>query len=306
MKNAKNHPMFVLGISAILVLSLLAGCQAKTPAPAAPTVQRVSSSGRQMANPDSLVDVAQLKELVGLDNVVLVDYTDNPSSLIPGAISIDRNKLIRELDGDRQSIQTQAVHEQVLGENGIDNETTVIVYDNNNNLQAIRFLWQLRAYGHRDVRVLDGGMKAWVAAGEPVVDKPATPKPAVTYKAVNNVGQFRADLADVIDATNNSNWSLIDTRNPGEWNAGRVPGAYQFTYPDDFLNDDGTFKTLAEYEALFRNIPKDTKIITYCAGGIRAATSFYIMTDFLGWPNRVLNYDGSWSNYSWANAPVEK
>ena len=303
----KNVNKFVLSVLVFaLSLSFLAGCSRSTPATPLGTVPVLSDSGRRMANPDSLVNVTQLKELIGRDNVVVVDYTDNPSEIIPGAIHVDRTKFIRTVEGDNQSIETQSVHERVLGEYGIGNDTIVIVYDNNNNLQATRFLWQLRAYGHRDVRVLDGGTKAWVAAGESVTDKAADPKPAVTYKAVNRVGSIRADLADVLDATNNPHWSLIDTRRQSEWDAGRVPSATQFHYPDDFVNADGTFKTYEEYEALFRNVPRDTKLITYCQGGIRAATSWYVLTDILGWENRVLNYDGSWANYSWSNSPVEK
>jgi thiosulfate/3-mercaptopyruvate sulfurtransferase len=261
---------------------------------------------KPMANSDSLINVAQLKELIGKDNVVVVDYSEKSGTVIPGAIWIDRTQLVRELDGDRMSIQTKEVHEKILGENGISNETTIITYDDSNNLYATRFLWQLRAYGHKNVKLLNGGTKAWIAAGGSTDNKPANPKPAVIYKAINNVGSIRADLADVLDATHNSNWSLIDIRTQQEWDGGRVPGAIQFTYPTDIVNSDGTFKTVEEYEMLLRNIPKNTKIITYCMGGIRAASMLYVFTDFLGWPERVLNYDGSWWNYDWSKSTVEK
>jgi len=303
MKNVHIYLLPFLVCTLALSSSLLAGCKAKI---ASVPAAAPRASERNMANPDSLINVAQLKELKGKDNVVLVDYSAKVNEVIPGAIWIDRSTLLREVDGDRNSIQTKEVHERVLGQNGIDNDTTIIVYDDSNNLWAVRFLWQLRAYGHRDVKILDGGLNAWKAAGEPVVKEAAAPGAPKTYRAINYVGYVRADLADVLDATKNPNWRVLDVRNPREWGDGRVPGAVQFTYPDDIVNADGTFKTRAEYETLLKDVPRDAKLIVYCAGGIRAANMYYVLTDFLGWPQRVLNYDGSWSNYAWSKSPVEK
>jgi len=261
-----------------------------------------------MANPSSLVSVTELKELMGKDNVVIVDFSDKPEKFIPGAVWIPRSKLVYEFEGDLMNIQSLEVHEKVLGENGIDENTTVIIYDSDdfNYCFHTRLLWQLRAYGHKDAKLLNGGMKAWLAAGEAVVDKPAEPKSGVTYKAKNNVAAVRADLNDVLAATNNPEYTLLDIRTQEEWDGGRIPGAVQLFYPEDILNADFTFKTVEQYEELLKDVPRGTKVIVYCLGGIRSSGLMYVMKDFLDWSTEVRNYDGSWWNYSWSNSPVEK
>ena len=305
MKITNKLLLSVLVLTLVLLLGLLAGCSkpapAPSPAPAAPT-----GGSRQMHNPTSLVNVAELKELMERDDVVVVDVSERANNVIPGAIWIDRNSFHREVDGNRQGVQTLEVHEQLLGQNGIGNDTIVILYCDNNNLHAARIFWQLRGIGHRDLRLLDGGTKAWVAAGESTQNSAAAPGPARTYRAINRMGSVRADLADVLDATNNPNWSILDIRNPTEFGRGRVPGATLLTYPGEFVNENGTFKAVQEYERLFANIPRTNKIIVYCGSSVRSSTAFFILTEFLGWPHRVLNYEGSWNNYSWSNSPVER
>lgn len=260
---------------------------------------------KQMANPNSLVSVAGLKELIGQPNVVVVDCSEKMKDVIPGAIWIDRTKLYGELDGSFRNIESKEVTEQILGEYGIGNDTTVIFYDDYDNLYSTFFLWQLRAYGHNDVRILNGGTKAWLAAGEPVVNEAAVPGPAVTYTASDNVAAIRADLQDVLNATNNPEYTLVDFRPKEDFDEGHIPGAIHFNYLDDLLNEDGTFKTVEEYEELLKNknVPQDTKIIVYCWGGVWASGMYYVFVDYLGWPEQVQNYNGGWWNYTWAEYP---
>jgi len=264
--------------------------------------------GKAMVNPSSLVSAAELKDLMGKDNVVVVDYSDKPEKFIPGAVWIPRSELVYEFEGDLMNTQSLEVHEKVLGEKGIDENTTIVIYDSDdfNYCFNTRLQWQLRAYGHKDARVLNGGLKAWIEAGGEVVDKPAEPKAGVTYKGRDNTAAVRADLKAVLAATNNPDYVLLDIRTQEEWDGGRVPGAMQLHYPQDLLNEDFTFKTVEEYEELLKDVPKDKKVIVYCLGGIRSSGLMYVMTDFLGWPTEVRNYDGSWWNYSWSGSPVEK
>jgi len=144
-----------------------------------------------------------------------------------------------------------------------------------------------------------------IAANSALAAEAAQPKTGVTYTSVDNVSAYRASLQDVLGATNNPEYAFIDVRTQAEWDAGRVPGAMQFLYPSDIVNADGTFKTVEEYKELFKNVPPDAKIITYCRAGIRSSSSHFIFKDILGWPNQVLVYEGSWNNYSWAGAPYE-
>jgi thiosulfate/3-mercaptopyruvate sulfurtransferase len=255
-----------------------------------------------MANPNSLIDLATFMELREQDNVVVVDMSENSNNVIPGAIWIDRSSLYHEVDGGRMTIQSADVVAQILGEHGISNDTTVITYCENNNLWASRFLWVLRAYGHQDVRMLNGGTNAWIEAGG-TTGSPAEPGEAVTYVPnMDNFHAIRADLQDVIYATNNPDFAILDIRSQDEWDAGRVPGAIQFTFPVDLINPDGTFKTVAEYQALFAHVP-DATLIVYCLGGVRASVLYFVLTDFLGFD--VQNYEGSWWNYEASGEPIE-
>ena len=264
-----------------------------------------AAEGTPMANPDSLINVDQLTELMEQDNVVVVDMSERANNVIPGAIWIDRSSLYHEVDGGNMTIQSAEVVAEILGEHGISNDTTVITYCEDGNLWAARFLWVLRSYGHEDVRLLNGGTDAWIASGGST-GRAEDPGPAVTYEPnMDNFDDKRADLDVIIYATDNPEFALLDLRTQDEWDGGRIPGAMQFTYPDDILNADGTFKTVEEYEAMFANVPEDARIIVYCLGGVRSSSLYYIFTDFLGWPQTVQNYDGSWWNYEASGEPIE-
>jgi thiosulfate/3-mercaptopyruvate sulfurtransferase len=257
-----------------------------------------------MHNPNSLVDVNQLLALMERDDVVLIDFSQEPNQLIPGAVWVNRSLLLRDFEGNTMAPQPLEVHEHVLGHLGISNDHTIVIYCNQHNLWATRLLWQLRAMGHERVKLLDGGTSAWLAAGGTVSNVPSAPRAPVEFRALNRMGFIHADLADVLDAKHNPNWIIIDFRTQPEWDAGRIPSAVQFTFPADIRNADGTFRSAEEVAYLFRDIPRDKRIIVYCAGGTRAASIWFALTDILGWPQRVLLYEGWW-NYAWSGLPIE-
>jgi 3-mercaptopyruvate sulfurtransferase SseA len=154
--------------------------------------------------------------------------------------------------------------------------------------------------------VLEGGTRAWTAAGGTVNNSAAAPREPREYIARMNVGNVRADFRDVMNALDNPDWVILDVRALGEWNAGRVPGAIPFRYPEDFIDiNTGMLFPRDHYQRLFREIPRDTKIIVYCSGGTRTSMVYFILIDIMGWPQRVLNYNGSWVNWVWAGGPVE-
>lgn len=296
-------------LTLIFAFGLLASCDRRQPPPpplpvlpggvGATTVSRAD-----MHNPDALVDVAMLMTM-DMSNVVIVDVSPSPHNVIPGAIWLDRNLLYREIDGNNVGIETIETHERVFGAHGIGNNTTVILYDDANGMHAARIFWQFRAMGHRDVRLLNGGLGAWLAAGHPVLANAAAPGPAVSYTAFNNMGILRAELDRVLAAKHNPAYTILDTRSQAEWDAGRIPGSVQSTFPADFLNADFTFKPLHEYEQMFAHIPRNTTLILYCGGGLRASIAYYVFTHIMGWPQPVLLYEGGWNNYTWAGAPIE-
>jgi thiosulfate/3-mercaptopyruvate sulfurtransferase len=175
-------------------------------------------------------------------------------------------------------------------------------------------------FGHRDVRVLNGNRKKWSDEGRPLTTE--TPViPTSTYVAQTPNFAPRALLADVRAAIGASGKVLIDTRRPEEYRgelfmmeppkdderAGHIPGA-TYLYFEDALNADGAFKSQPELEALYhgKGITPEKEIITYCAVGIRAAHTWFVLTQLLGYP-QVRSYDGSWNEWGrLADTPIEK
>ena len=294
--------VFVLVFS----LGLLTGCGSAPVDPIA-VAAHTPLDIDERAFPERWVSVTELQELMLNDNVVVVDLSENPNQVIPGAIWIARGSFYRDFEGNTFDIETKEVHEAVLGAHGISNNTTVIAYCDNNSLWATRFSWNLMAYGHKDARVLEGGTRAWLAGGGTVNNHAATPGAPMEYHARMNVGNVRADFRDVRAALDNPDWVILDVRSQGEQAAGRIPGAITFNYPEDFIDlNTGMHFPKAHYEDLFGDIPRDAKIIVHCSGGTRTSMIYFILIDIMGWPQRVLNYNGSWPNWVWAGGPVEK
>ena len=211
--------------------------------------------------------------------------------------------------------------EELLGAAGIDNKTTIVLYGDNNNWFAAWAFWQLKIYGHEDVRIMDGGRKKWVAEGrELATDAPQIQKK--TYKARTADNSLRAMLPEVQAAVAGRKASLVDVRSPDEFTGkilappglpetcqrgGHIPGAKSIPWGKN-CNDDGTFKSFDELKALYESqgVTADKPVIAYCRIGERSSHTWFVLKYLLGFEN-VKNYDGSWTE--WGNlvgAPVEK
>jgi thiosulfate/3-mercaptopyruvate sulfurtransferase len=211
--------------------------------------------------------------------------------------------------------------EELLGKNGIDNKTTIVLYGDNNNWFAAWAFWQLKVYGHDDVRIMDGGRRKWLAEGRDL----STEKPsfkAATYKAGAPDLSLRAFLPEVQQAVAGRKAALVDVRSPQEFSGeilappglpetcqrgGHIPGAKSIPWGKN-CNEDGTFKSFGELKALYasQGISGDQPVIAYCRIGERSSLTWFAMKYLLGLQN-VKNYDGSWTE--WGNlvgAQVEK
>jgi len=211
--------------------------------------------------------------------------------------------------------------EELLGKNGIDNKTAIVLYGDNNNWFAAWAFWQLKIYGHDDVRIMDGGRKKWLAEGRELSTDtpPVQPK---TYKAGAPDLSLRAFLPEVQRALAGKKAALVDVRSPAEFTGeilappglpetcqrgGHIPGAKSIPWGKN-CNEDGTFKSFDELKALYaaQGISGDQPVIAYCRIGERSSLTWFAMKYLLGFQD-VKNYDGSWTE--WGNlvgAPVEK
>ncbi len=211
--------------------------------------------------------------------------------------------------------------EQLLGRTGIDNKTTVVLYGDNNNWFAAWAFWQLKIYGHADVRIMDGGRKKWLAEGRELSTDVPTFAPA-KYQAAKPDFSIRAYLPEVLDASAKHSASLVDVRSPQEFTGeilappglpetcqrgGHVPGAKSIPWAKA-CNEDGTFKSAEDLRALYgaQGVTSDRPVIAYCRIGERSSHTWFVLKYLLGY-NNVKNYDGSWTE--WGNlvgAPIEK
>jgi len=196
-----------------------------------------------------------------------------------------------------------------------------VLYGDNNNWFAAWAFWQLKIYGHEDVRIMDGGRKKWLAEGRDLSTE--TPSfPGTTYKAGAPDFTMRAFLPEVQQAMTGKKTALVDVRSPDEFTGkilappglpetcqrgGHIPGAKSIPWGKN-CNDDGTFKSFDELKELYaaQGISGDQPVIAYCRIGERSSLTWFALKYLLGFQN-VKNYDGSWTE--WGNlvgAQVEK
>lgn len=248
-----------------------------------------------------------------------VDTESYDSGHIPGAIGWNWKKQLQ--DQQRRTIATKDDFEQLLQESGIDNDTTIVLYGDNNNWFAAWAYWLLKYYGHEDVRILDGGRKKWESENrELTTDEPDAGAGDYTIEEVNE--EYRAFRDDVAKLIKGQDFGLVDVRSPEEFSGeklgpeglnegaqrgGHIPGASNIPW-SKAVNEDGTFKTKDELEEIYEGegITPDKEIIAYCRIGERSAHSWFVLNELLEYPT-VRNYDGSWTE--WGNlidAPIER
>jgi thiosulfate/3-mercaptopyruvate sulfurtransferase len=275
------------------------------------------------SNPEALVSIDWL--LAHLDNptvrIVEVDVESNAydQGHIRGAIAWSWQRQLSDIV--RRDVIPRHQFEVLLSHAGIANDTTIVLYGDNDNWFAAWAFWQLKIYGHADVRILDGGRKKWLAEGhELTFEVPVFP--ATSYRAKAPDYSIRALLPDVQRAVSGGSADLVDVRSPQEFTGellappglpetaqrgGHIPGARGIAW-GRAANEDGTFKSFDELQALYRSegIDGSRRIITYCRIGERSSHSWFVLKYLLGYRN-VVNYDGSWTE--WGNlvgAPIER
>ena len=269
-----------------------------------------------------LVTTAWVTENLANSSIKLVEVDVDTSVYntghIPGAIGWNwKTKLQDQL---RRTIASKDDFEKLLRASGINNNTTIVLYGDNNNWFAAWAYWLLKYYGHEDVRILDGGRKKWEAEGrELTTDRPAV---EVSEYVIGEVkSDFRAFRDDILPNLHGDKFGLVDVRSPQEFageilappglkelsqRAGHIPGASNIPW-STVVNEDGTFKSIEEIRKIYaeEGITSEKKVITYCRIGERSAHSWFVLKELLGFKD-VRNYDGSWTE--WGNlidVPIE-
>jgi thiosulfate/3-mercaptopyruvate sulfurtransferase len=249
-----------------------------------------------------------------------VDTTAYAQGHIPGAVGWNWQTQLQD-NVRRDLIEKQAL-EELLGKSGISNDTTILLYGDNNNWFAAYALWQLKYYGHKDVRLIDGGRKKWVAEKRTLTTEPAKVTPA-TYHASEPDESIRAYKDDVLATISKKKGvQLVDVRSVDEFTGkviappgmsetaqrgGHVPGAANVPW-SQAANEDGTFKSADALKQLYggKGVDGNGEVIAYCRIGERSSHTWFALKYLLGFSN-VRNYDGSWTEYgNLVGAPIEK
>ena len=229
---------------------------------------------------------------------------------IPGAVHLNWHTDL--VDTVKRDIVSREDFQETLREAGVGDDTTIVLYGDNNNWFAAWGAWVFDVYGLGDqVKLLDGGRKLWEAEGLPL-DTGAPVFDASTIELAERNVALRARLADVVEiAEGRSDVQLIDIRSPDEFSgkilapegvkelsvrAGHVPGALNFPW-GKAVNEDGTYKSAEELKAAFAELGVDgsKSIVTYCRIGERSSHTWFALSKILGY--EVRNYDGSWTEY---------
>ena len=276
------------------------------------------------AHPESLVSTDWVAEHGADDNVRLVEVDVDTSSYdqghIAGAVGWNWQSQLQETVS-RDLVSKEGM-EQLLGSSGIDNGTIVILYGDNNNWFAAWAFWQMKYYGHDDVRLMNGGRAKWEAEGRALTTAAANPSiNSYTAKAPNE--DIRVYRDQVLSKVSVGNISLVDVRAPAEYSGellapenlpqegsqrgGHIPSAANIPW-GQAVAEDGTFKSADELKTLYggKGIDGSRETIAYCRIGERSSHTWFVLTQLLGYSN-VRNYDGSWTEWgSIVGFPVER
>jgi thiosulfate/3-mercaptopyruvate sulfurtransferase len=276
-----------------------------------------------MSHGTALVDAAWAQQHLNDPNVrfveVDVDTTAYEQSHIPGTVAWNWTSQLS--DGIRRDIASREDFSRLLSASGIGRDTTIVLYGDNNNWFAAWAYWQLKLYGHRDVRILDGGRKYWLDQGLPLTTD--VPSYAATgYELPEPDFSHRAFRDDILPRLGDAELVLVDVRSPAEFNGeiiappgmsetaqrpGHIPGAASIPWAQA-VKEDGTFKDESDLRDLYeaKGVTADKDVIAYCRIGERSSHTWFVLRELLGY-ERVRNYDGSWTEYgSLVGVPIEK
>jgi thiosulfate/3-mercaptopyruvate sulfurtransferase len=199
-----------------------------------------------------------------------------------------------------------------VGALGIGNDDTVVVYDAGGWVAGPRAWWMFLSFGHSNIRVLDGGLKKWIAEGRPVesglvTSRPVTFKAAFDARRVRTMQQMVANLtsrdAQVIDARASDRFAgSVPEPRPG-LRSGHIPGSRNVPYPELFDARTGAMKPLDELRKVFAGAGVDMTrpIVTTCGSGVSALVLTLALYR-LGVRGTAL-YDGSWSEWGLPDGP---
>lgn len=251
------------------------------------------------------ISAAELAKISEQQRVVLIDA--RPAKFydeghLPNAISMPFTATFVEF-GTTGRVITLDKAKALFSSAGIRNDDLVVAYDGGGMLQASRILWTLEVYGHKNVKLLDGGLKAWQQAGMSITqDKPNV----ITSNYVPSINPDRlaTRLTTLLASNKTDAFTLIDAREVEHYQglkseakrAGHIPNAWNIDFRLNIDPATGLLRPMNELKELYAKVPRDKKVIVYCIMGDQSALEYLIMREL---DFDVANYDASWQE--WGN-----
>ncbi len=276
------------------------------------------------AHPDYLVETDWVASHLKDPNVRIVESDEDAllyrTGHIPGAVQVDWFTTLQH--PLRRDFVTREQFERLCSDLGIANDTTVVFYGDKSNWFACYALWLFQYYGHKKVKIMNGGRAKWELEKRPLVKEEAKYAPT-KYSAKAPDASIRAFRNDVFQQVEQKR-PLVDVRSPKEYTGellhmpnypqegatrgGHIPGAVSIPWSMAVNEADSTFKSAEDLRALYegKGIKPEGEIIAYCRIGERSSLTWFVLKYLMGYP-KVRNYDGSWTE--WGNlvdAPIEK
>ena len=284
-------------------------------------------SAMSYAHPEVLVDTQWVKDHQKDSNVRIAEVDYDPKANyqlghVPGSVLFDWKQDIN--DPISRNVLSKQACEELLQRNGVNNDTTLVLYGDFNNWFAAFAFWVFKYYGFKDVRIMNGGRKKWLEEDR-AVSKDIPNYSKGSFKASDpdkNIRVFLDEVRQALDTRDRI--KMVDVRSPKEFTGeilappeyptehaqrgGHIPGAENIPWAQAVNDKDGTFKSANELKKLYesKGITQDKEIIAYCRIGERSSHTWFVLKYLLGYPN-VKNYDGSWTE--WGNMianPIEK
>jgi len=279
----------------------------------------------EYAHPEVLATTEWVAQHLNDANLRLIEVDVDTSAYeqghIPGAVGWNWQTQLQ--DTLRRDLADQRTFSQLLSNAGVRPETTVILYGDNNNWFAAWGFWQMKYYGHKDVRLMNGGRKKWLEEKRPLsTDAPKIQPTSYVVKTPPDasIRAKRDDIFSVLERRSPA--QLVDVRSNDEFTGkviappgmtetaqrgGHIPGAANIPWAQA-VAEDGTFKSADALRELYerKGVSGQQEVIAYCRIGERSSHTWFVLRYLLGYKN-VRNYDGSWTE--WGNlvgAPIEK
>ncbi len=265
--------------------------------------------------PSPLVDVNWLHENLNASELIVLDASVPP--VVPGYESLNNDESFlaipaaRRFDYDTKICKQDSslphmmpgaeLFQDEVRKLGINNDSVIVIYDDVGIYASPRAWWMLRAMGFERVAVLDGGLRAWIAAGFATADNLQTDIVPGNFNANFSEESF-CDFSVVLSALEDSNCVILDARSSGRFygtapeprpgiRGGHMPNAKNLPFPE--LLSAGVMKPVAELQEIFSSFVSDNqRLITSCGSGLTACILTFAA--YLAGHRNLSVYDGSW------------